>query len=46
MRFNSAFTGLIQLILMAAPFKAWVCGHWLAKIVGSNAAGGMEVRLL
>jgi microcystin-dependent protein len=26
--------------------KAWVCGRSLARITGSNAAGGMDVYLL
>jgi len=26
--------------------KAWVCGHSLAGIAGSNPVGGMGVRLL
>jgi len=26
--------------------KAWACGRWLAEIVGSNLAGGMDVYLL
>ena len=43
---NYVVYSLIQPILVAARFKAWVCGRWLAKIVGSNPAGGMDVRLL
>ena len=35
-----------MLITVAARSKAWVCGRWLAKIVGSNTAGGMDVCLL
>jgi len=30
---------------VAARSKAWVCGHSLAGIVGSNSAGGMDVCL-
>ena len=33
-------------ILVAARSKAWVCGHSLAGIVGSNPAGGVNVCLL
>jgi hypothetical protein len=29
-----------------ARSEAWVCGRSLAGIVGSNAAGGMDVCLL
>ena len=41
----------IQLILsepipVAVRSKAWVCGHSLAGIAGSNPAGGMDVCLL
>jgi len=28
---------------LAALSKAWVCGCWLAEIVGSNPGGGKEV---
>jgi hypothetical protein len=31
---------------LAARSKAWVCGHSLAGIAGSNPAGGMDVCLL
>ena len=31
---------------VAARSKAWVCGHSLAGIVGSNPAVGMDVCLL
>ena len=31
---------------MAARSKAWVCGRGLAGIVGSNPAGGMDVRVV
>ena len=31
---------------MAARSKVWVCGHWLAGILDSNPAGGMDVCLL
>ena len=31
---------------VAAWSNAWVCGQWLAGIVGSNPAGGMDVCLL
>ena len=31
---------------VAALSNAWVCGRSLAGIVGSNAAGGMDVCLL
>jgi hypothetical protein len=30
---------------LAARFKAWACGRWLAGIVGSNPAGGMDCVL-
>ena len=30
---------------VAARSKAWVCGHSLAGIAGSNSAGGMDVCL-
>ena len=30
-------------ISVAARSKAWVYGRWLAGIVGSNSAGGMDV---
>jgi len=33
-------------IPVAAPSKAWVCGHSLAGIVGWNPAGGMDVCVL
>jgi hypothetical protein len=29
-------------LCLAARSKAWVCGHWLAGIAGSNPPGGME----
>jgi len=29
--------------LVAAPSKAWVCGHLLAGIVDSNPVGGTDV---
>ena len=35
-----------QPVSVAARSKAWVCGHSLAGIVGSNNTGGMEVCLL
>ena len=28
---------------MAARYKAWICGRSLARIVGSNPAGDMNV---
>ena len=28
---------------MDAQSKAWICGHSLAGIAGSNAVGGMDV---
>jgi len=31
---------------VAVQSEAWVCGRSLAGIVGSNAAGGMDVCLL
>jgi len=31
---------------VAVRSKAWVCGHSLAEIVGSNPAGGMNVSLV
>jgi hypothetical protein len=37
---------VLQQIPVAARSKVWVCGHWIAGIVGSNPAGGMEVCLL
>jgi hypothetical protein len=33
-------------ILVAARSKAWVCGRWLAGIVGSNPGGSINVCLL
>jgi hypothetical protein len=33
-------------ISVIAWSMAWVCSHSLAGIVGSNVAGGMDVRLL
>ena len=33
-------------IAVAARSKAWVCGHSLAGIVGSNPAGGMDICLV
>jgi hypothetical protein len=30
----------------AARAKAWVCGRSLARIAGSNPAGGMDVSLV
>jgi hypothetical protein len=30
---------------VAARSKAWVCGHSVAEIAGSNADGGVDVRL-
>ena len=35
----------ISPIPVAAWSRAWVCGHSLAGIAGSNAAGDMDVRL-
>ena len=32
--------------LLAARSKAWVYGHSLAGIVGSNPTGGMDVSLV
>jgi hypothetical protein len=32
-------------IPVAVLSEAWVCGLWIAGIVGSNAVGGMVVRL-
>jgi len=31
---------------MALLSMAWVCSRWIARIVGSNTAEGMDVRLL
>jgi len=28
---------------VAAGSTAWVCGHWLAGMEGSNPVGGMDV---
>jgi len=28
---------------VVARSKAWVCGGWLARVVGSNPTGGMDV---
>ena len=41
-------TGKVTLlpIAVAARSKAWVFGHSLVEIVGSNPAGGMDVCLL
>jgi len=36
----------IEPVLMAARLKARVCGPSLAGIVGSELAGGVDVRLL
>jgi hypothetical protein len=33
-------------IPVAVQSKAWVCGRSVTGIVGSNPAGGMDVRLL
>jgi len=33
-------------IPVSARSKAWVFGRWLAGMVGSNPAGGMDVCLL
>jgi hypothetical protein len=33
-------------IPVAVQSKAWVCGHSIAGIAGSNSAGGMDVCLL
>jgi len=33
-------------ILVAARFKAWVCGRLFAAIAGSNPAGGLDVCLM
>ena len=30
-------------IPVAARYKAWVCGHSPAEIVGSNSKGGIDV---
>ena len=35
-----------QPIPVAVRSKAWVCGRSLARIVGSNPSGGMDVCLL
>ena len=32
-------------IPVAVPSKAWVCGRWIAAILGSNAVEAMDVRL-
>ena len=37
---------LLLPIAVAARSKAWVCGCSLARIAGSNPAGGMDVCLL
>ena len=34
---------IILPIVVAAQSKAWVCGHLLAGIVGSNPASGMDI---
>jgi len=34
------------LVQVATRSNAWVCGHPLAGIAGSNPAGDMDVRLL
>jgi len=31
---------------VAARSKAWICGHSLVEIAGSNPAGGMSVSLV
>jgi hypothetical protein len=33
-------------IAVVARSKAWVCGRWFARSVGSNPAGNMDVCLL
>jgi hypothetical protein len=33
-------------IPVASRSKAWVCGRWLAGIIGSNTVGDMDVCLL
>jgi hypothetical protein len=35
-----------QMILLAVLSKAWVCGRSIARIEGSNFAGGLDVSLL
>ena len=40
------YTLTVRPIPVAARSKAWVCGRSLARIVGSNPAGGMNVCLL
>jgi len=30
----------------AVRYKAWVCGHLLAEIEGSNPTGGLDVSLV
>jgi hypothetical protein len=37
---------MIWPIPVAARSKAWVCGRALARIIGLNATGGMDVCLL
>jgi len=45
--YSSHIINVLQLpIPVAAPSKAWVCGRWLARTLGSNTAGDMDVCLL
>ena len=41
-RYYPQYTSFMP-IPVAVPSKAWVCGHSLAEIVGSNPTGGMDV---
>jgi hypothetical protein len=43
---NNGSTICPMVISVAAPSKAWVCGHSLAWIAISNPAGGMDICLL
>ena len=35
-----------QPISVVAPSVVWVCGRWLAGIVGSNPSRSMDIRIL
>jgi hypothetical protein len=37
------FSSTVSPIPVAARSKAWVCGDSLARIVGSNPAGGVDI---
>jgi hypothetical protein len=43
---NTSLVIMSSPIPMAARSKAWVCGHSVVGIAGSNRAGGIDVCLL